>query len=137
MYPAATREAAWFHIGLTRATRGARIPSSYGGESIYAIIEIGGKQYKVAPKQTIEVERLDAPEGDRIELDKVLLIGGDQNTLVGTPTIKGARVMATCLGEAKGDKTIVFKYKPKVRYRNKRGHRQIHTRILIDEIIKG
>ena len=112
-------------------------PVPYGGEKIYAIIEVGGKQYKVAPKQTIEVERLAVPEGDQVELDRVLFIGGDENALVGGPTIKGARVTATCLGEAKGKKTIVFKYKPKVRYRNKRGHRQIHTKILINEIIKG
>jgi len=109
----------------------------YGGEKIYAIIEIGGKQYKVAPKQTIEVERLDVPEGDAVEVDRVLFIGGDGNTVVGNPTIKGARVLATSLGEAKGEKIIVFKYKPKVRYRNKRGHRQIHTKILINQIIEG
>jgi large subunit ribosomal protein L21 len=109
----------------------------YGGEKIYAIIEIGGKQYKVAPKQTIEVERLDVPEGDIVELDKVLFIGGDKDTLVGNPIIKGAKVVATSLGEAKGEKVIVFKYKSKVRYRRKRGHRQTYTKILVNEIIKG
>lgn len=108
-----------------------------GGEKIYAIIEIGGKQYKVAPKQTIEVERLDVPEGDKVELDKVLFIGGDKDTLVGNPIIKGAKVVATSLGEAKGEKVIVFKYKSKVRYRKKRGHRQTYTKILVNEIIKG
>ena len=108
-----------------------------GGEKIYAIIEIGGKQYKVAPKQTIEVERLDVPEGDKVELDKVLFIGGDKDTLVGNPIIKGAKVVATSLGETKGEKVIVFKYKSKVRYRRKRGHRQTYTRILVNEIIKG
>lgn len=112
-------------------------PVPYGGEKIYAIIEVGGKQYKVAPKQTIEVERLAVPEGDKVELDRVLFIGGDGDSVVGNPTVKGAQVTATCLGEAKGKKIIVFKYKPKVRYRNKRGHRQIHTKILINEIIKG
>jgi large subunit ribosomal protein L21 len=109
----------------------------YGGENIYAIVEIGGKQYKVAPKETIEVERLDAPEGDAIELDKVLFIGGGKVTLVGDPIIKGAKVLATSLGEAKGGKVIVFRYKSKVRYRRKTGHRQIHTKILVNEIIKG
>lgn len=109
----------------------------HGGESIYAVIEVGGKQYKVAPKQTIEVERLDVPEGDVVELDRVLFIGEDESTVVGNPTIKGARVMATSLGEAKGEKAVVFKYKPKIRYRSKRGHRQTHTKILINEIIKG
>jgi large subunit ribosomal protein L21 len=108
-----------------------------GGEKIYAIIEIGGKQYKVAPKQTIEVERLDVAEGDTVKLDKVLFIGGDKDTLVGNPIIKGAKVVATSLGETKGEKVIVFKYKSKVRYRRKRGHRQTYTKILVNEIVKG
>lgn len=107
------------------------------GANIYAVIDIGGKQYKVAPKQTIEVERLGVPEGETVELDRVLFIGGDGDTLVGNPTIKGAKVLATCLGEAKGEKVIVFKYKAKVRYRRKKGHRQIYTKILVNEIIKG
>jgi large subunit ribosomal protein L21 len=132
-----SREAGAFHSCLTRAAPGARIRCSYGGEKIYAIVDIDGKQYKVAPKQTLEVERLGVSEGDTFELDRVLFIGGDGSTVVGTPTIQGARVTATSLGEAKGEKTIVFKYKPKVRYRNKRGHRQIHTTIRIDEIIRG
>jgi len=114
-----------------------KFPFLYGGEKIYAIIEISGKQYKVAPKQTIEVERLGVPEGDIVELDKVLFIGGDKDTLVGNPIIKGAKVVATSLGEAKGEKVIVFRYKSKVRYRNKRGHRQTYTKILVNEIIKG
>lgn len=108
-----------------------------GGDTIYAVVEVGGKQYKVAPKQTIEVERLGAAEGATVELDKVLFIGGDNENLVGDPVIKGARVLATSLGEIKGEKDIVFKYKAKVRYRRKRGHRQTYTRILINEIIKG
>ena len=108
----------------------------YGGEKIYAIVEVAGKQYKVAPKQAIEVERLGVPEGETVELDRVLFIGGDGDTLVGNPIIKGAKVVATCLGEAKGEKVIVFRYKSKVRYRTKKGHRQAHTKILVNEIIK-
>jgi len=107
------------------------------GEKIYAIVEIGGKQYKVTPKQTIEVERLDVPEGGVVELDKVLFIGEDKDTLVGGPIIKGAKVMATSLGEVKGEKVTAFKYKAKVRYRRKRGHRQTYTKILVNEIVKG
>ena len=109
----------------------------FGGDNIYAIIEIGGKQYKVASNQTIEVERLAVAEGDVVELDRVLFIGGDGNALVGNPVIGGAKVVATSLGEAKGDKVIVFKYKSKVRYRSKRGHRQIFTRLLVKNIITG
>jgi large subunit ribosomal protein L21 len=109
---------------------------SCGGAKIYAIVETGGKQYKVAPKQKIEVERLSIPEDAIVELDRVLLIEDSKDTLIGNPTIKGAKVIATSLGEAKGDKVIVFKYKPKVRYRRKKGHRQIYTRLSINEIIK-
>ena len=104
---------------------------------IYAVIEIGGKQYKVAPKETIEVDRLDVAEGDRVELDKVLLIGGDGDTLVGNPIVQGAKVVATSLGEARGEKVIAFRYKSKVRYRRKKGHRQTYTKILVNEIVKG
>jgi len=77
------------------------------------------------------------PEGDTVELDRVLFIGGNKDTLVGDPLIKGAKVVGTCLGETKGDKVIVFKYKAKVRYRKKTGHRQTYTRILVSEIVKG
>jgi len=80
---------------------------------------------------------LGVPEGETVELDRVLFIGGDGDTLVGNPTIKGAMVVGTCLGEARGDKVVVFRYKAKVRYRTKRGHRQTYTRILVNEIIKG
>ena len=66
-----------------------------------------------------------------------MFIGEDKNTIVGNPVIKGAKVVATALGEAKGEKVIVFKYKSKVRYRSKRGHRQVYTKILVNEIIKG
>jgi large subunit ribosomal protein L21 len=106
-----------------------------GGREIYAIIETGGKQYRVNPGQTIDVERLEVAEGDTVELDRVLLIGDGDRVTVGTPTVDGAKVVATAKGESRGDKVIVFKYKPKVRYRKKTGHRQFHTRLLIDKIL--
>ena len=106
-----------------------------GGEKIYAIIETGGKQYKVTPGQTIDVERLDVAEGDTIDLDRVLLIADSDKVATGTPTIEGAKVVATSQGEGKGKKIIVFRYKPKVRYRKKTGHRQLYTRLAIDKII--
>jgi len=102
---------------------------------IYAIIETGGKQYKVTPGQTIDVERLDVDEGNTVELDKVLFIADGDKVTVGTPTIDGAKVMATSQGDGKGKKIIVFKYKPKVRYRKKTGHRQLYTRLAIDKIV--
>ena len=103
---------------------------------IYAIIETGGKQYKVNPGQTIDVGRLDVAEGKTVELDRVLLIGDIDRLVVGTPTIDGAKVVATSQGEGKGKKIIVFKYKSKVRYRKKTGHRQPYTRLVIDKIVE-
>ncbi len=75
-------------------------------------------------------------EGDTVELDKVLLIADDDRVTVGKPTVDGAKVMATGQGEGRGKKVIVFRYKPKVRYRKKTGHRQFYTRLAIDEIIE-
>ncbi len=75
-------------------------------------------------------------EGNTVELDRVLLIANDDKVTVGTPTVDGAKVMATSQGEGKGKKVIVFKYKPKVRYRKKTGHRQPYTRLAIDKIIE-
>ena len=107
-----------------------------GGLTIYAVIETGGKQYKVSPGQTIDVERLEVAEGKTVKLDRVLLIGDGKKVTVGTPIVDGAQVVATSKGEGKGDKVIVFKYKPKVRYRKKTGHRQLYTRLVIDEIVE-
>jgi large subunit ribosomal protein L21 len=106
------------------------------GRKIYAIIETGGKQYKVIPGQTIDVERLDVAEGNTVELDRVLLISDNDKVTVGTPTVDGAKVIATSQGEGKGKKIIVFKYKPKVRYRKKTGHRQLYTKLTIDKIVE-
>jgi len=107
----------------------------FGGSKIYAIIETGGKQYKVAPGQTIEVERLKALQGDTVELDKVLFIADGDKITVGTPVVEGAKVIATSQGESKGEKVIAFKYKSKVRYQRKIGHRQLHTKLVIDKIV--
>ena len=84
----------------------------------------------------MDVERLDVAEGDTVDLDRVLLITDGDKITVGMPTIDGAKVVATSQGEAKGEKIIVFKYKPKVRYRKKTGHRQFYTSLVIDKIIE-
>ena len=89
----------------------------------------------MSPGQTIEIERLDAAEGSSIELDKVLCIADGDKVTLGTPTVEGAKVIATSQGEGKADKTVVFKYKPKVRYSVKTGHRQPHTRLIVDRIV--
>lgn len=106
-------------------------------EKIYAVIETGGKQYKVAPGQVIQVERLSVEKGEQVELDKVLLVADQDKVQVGRPLVDGAKVVAEALGEEKGDKVIVFKYKPKVRYRRKKGHRQLYTRLAIKDILSG
>jgi large subunit ribosomal protein L21 len=105
------------------------------GSAIYAIIETGGKQYRVRPGATIDVERLEAAAGETVELDKVLLINDDKKITVGRPIVEGARVVATSQGEHKDKKVLVFKYKPKRRYTCKTGHRQIYTRLTIDQIL--
>jgi large subunit ribosomal protein L21 len=106
-----------------------------GGREIYAIIETGGKQYEVTPGQTVDVEHLGVKEGSTVELDRVLLIADGSRVTVGTPTIDGARVVATSHGEGRGEKIIVFKYKSKMNYRKKTGHRQAYTRLSIDRIV--
>ena len=105
------------------------------GKTIYAIIETGGKQYKVSPGQTVDVELLDVAEGEPIELDRVLLVADGDAITAGAPTIDGAKVVATSQGEGRGKKIIVLKYKPKTRYRVKTGHRQSYTRLTIDQIV--
>ncbi len=102
---------------------------------IYAIIETGGKQYKVTEGQTIDVERLKADVGGTVELNRVLLIADGDNITSGTPVIEGARVLAMVQKNGKGDKIIVFKYKAKTRYRRKNGHRQPYTTLSIDKIL--
>jgi large subunit ribosomal protein L21 len=107
----------------------------FGGPAIYAIIETGGKQYRVSPGQVIEVDFLDEIDGSKIEIDRVLLVGDGDKTLTGTPVVEGAKVTATSQGEVKGDKVTSFRYKNKTRFHRKMGHHQTYTRIAIDEIV--
>jgi len=103
---------------------------------MYAIVESGGKQHKVATDGKIKVNRLAVNEGKDVELTQVLLIADGKDTIIGNPTIEGAKVIATSLGETRDDKVIVFKYKNKTRYRRKNGHRQSYTTLKIKEIVK-
>ena len=103
--------------------------------TVFAIIETGGKQYRVAEGQVIEVEKLSVPVGDTVTLDRVLMIGDEQQTRVGRPLVEGAQVQAKVLDQDRGRKIIVFKYKPKIRYRRKTGHRQSFTRLQIQRIL--
>ena len=101
---------------------------------MYAIVETGGKQYKVNVGQVIAVEKLAAEEGAIVELDRVLMVGEGEDVRVGTPLVEGAKVSAKVLGTEQGRKVIIFKYKAKERYRRKKGHRQLQTRLQIEEI---
>jgi large subunit ribosomal protein L21 len=101
----------------------------------FAIVQTGGKQHRVEPGQVINVEKLPAGEGETVELTEVLLVSNENGVQYGRPTVEGARVVATVVKQTRGPKIIVFKYKPKVRYRKKTGHRQSLTRIAIQDII--
>lgn len=101
----------------------------------YAIIETGGKQYKVSAGQTLRVELLPAEEGSTIELDKVLLVTDGEQVTIGTPLVPGAKVIAHSLGEIKGDKLVILKYKNKTRQHHKTGHRQRYTKLQITSIV--
>ena len=98
---------------------------------MYAVIENGSKQYRVAEGDVIEVEKLSAEVGDKVQIDRVLMVGGNTVT-VGTPTIEGAKVTAVVEGHGRGDKVIVYKHKKN--YHKKQGHRQDFTRLRIDKI---
>jgi large subunit ribosomal protein L21 len=99
---------------------------------MFAIVKTGGKQYRVEPGLRLRVEKLDLEPGSQVELP-VLLLGGEK-TVVGAPVVEGAKVVAEVLGHGKGEKITISKFKAKVQYRRKRGHRQPYTEILIKEI---
>jgi large subunit ribosomal protein L21 len=99
----------------------------------FAVIETGGKQYKVQPGEKLKVEKLNAKEGDSFKLDKVLLIADGDKVEIGLPHLKGAVVEAKVLKQGRAPKKIVFKYHSKTRYRKRKGHRQEYTEL---EIVK-
>jgi large subunit ribosomal protein L21 len=101
---------------------------------MYAVVTTGGKQYRVEAGSTLVVEKLAGEPGSSVTLDRVLLIGDGESVTVGTPTVDGASVRATVLGEELGPKIVVFKFKQKVKYRRRTGHRQHLTRLHIDAI---
>lgn len=101
---------------------------------MYAIIRTGGHQYKVAPGDFIEVEKIEAKHGATVELSEVLLVSNGDGLKIGSPLVEGAKVIATVQRQKRGEKIIVFKFKAKKRYRRKTGHRQSLTRLAIKEI---
>jgi len=104
------------------------------GNTAYAIIETGGKQYRVAVGDSLSIEKLPVEQGAGITFDRVLMVGGDGSPRVGTPLLAGATVEAQVEQQYRGPKIVVFKYKPKKRYRRRTGHRQSLTRVAITAI---
>ncbi len=100
---------------------------------MYAIIATGGKQYKVSEGDVINVEKLEAAEGDTVTFDRVLAVGSDK-LVVGDPTVDKASVSGKVLKQGRDRKVIVYKYKPKSGYHKKNGHRQAFTRVQIEKI---
>ncbi|NPA90033.1 MAG: 50S ribosomal protein L21 [Chloroflexi bacterium] len=101
---------------------------------MYAVIETGGKQYRVSPGDHILVEKLPGEAGDSIVFDRVLLVVDDGEVHIGRPVVEGARVEGTLMRQTRGRKVIVFKFRPKQRYRRKKGHRQYYTEVRVERI---
>lgn len=103
----------------------------------YAIVETGGKQYRVQAGDSITVEMLAGSEGAQIELDQVLLVSKDAAVTVGQPTVAGAKVVAEIAQQGKAEKVTIFKYKNKTRYHVNKGHRQPVTQLSVKQILTG
>ena len=101
---------------------------------MYAVIATGGKQYRVAQGETVEVEKLAKPAGETIEFAEVLLVADGDTIRVGAPHVAGAKVHATVVEDFKGEKLIIYKYRRRKGYRRKTGHRQTFTRLKITAI---
>ncbi len=101
---------------------------------MYAIIKTGGKQYRVEEDRIIKVEKLSVEAGDTVEFDKVLSVVDDNGSRFGKPYLEDAKVTGKVIEQGKDKKVIVFKYRPKKRYRKKTGHRQPYTRVLVEKI---
>jgi len=99
---------------------------------MYAVIESGGKQYRVAEGDEINVEKLAVEPGNNVEIDRVLMVATEGGLKLGTPTVEGAKVIATVKGHGRGKKVIVYKHKRN--YHKKQGHRQDYTRLQIEQI---
>ena len=100
---------------------------------MFAVIETGGKQYKVSVGDTIKIEKIEAKVGDKVNFDKVLCVN-DGSLVIGTPTVSGKSVQATVVEQARSKKVIVYKYKRKSGYHKKNGHKQYYTSVKIDSI---
>ena len=101
---------------------------------MYAVIRTGGKQARVAPGDSIRLEKLAGTVGDPVELPEVLMVGNEGEPRIGTPLVEGAKVVGTIVAQGRGPKVIVFKMKRRKGYRRKRGHRQAYTEVRVEKI---
>jgi len=101
---------------------------------VYAIIETGGKQYKAEEGETLQIEQLDIEEGEEVAFEKVLAFSNDEGFKAGQPYLEGVIVKGRVVENARDEKVVVFKYKPKKNYRKKQGHRQPYSKVVIEEI---
>ena len=101
---------------------------------MYAVIKTGGKQYQVAEGDVIQVDKIEGQPGDTVEIDNVLMLKADSDVRIGAPVVRGAAVSATIVGQVKGKKIVVFKFKRRKDYRRKLGHRQKYTKLRIESI---
>jgi len=101
---------------------------------MYAIIETGGKQYRVSEGDVLFIEKLEVNEGETVKFDRVLTVVTDDNVTFGKPMVAGASVTAKVVAQGKGKKILVFKYKAKSNYRRRQGHRQPFTKVVIEKI---
>jgi large subunit ribosomal protein L21 len=102
---------------------------------VYAVVQTGGKQYRVSVGDTIQVERLDAEPGTEVALDRVLMVADSDDVTIGTPVVEGAKVLASVDDHVKGKKVRIFKMRAKKRYRKAMGHRQRYTTLTITDIV--
>jgi len=102
---------------------------------VYAIVKTGGRQFRVAPEQTVRIPKIEASVGDRLELDHVLLVQGDAGVRFGRPTVTGAKVLAEVVDQGREEKILVFHKRRRKRYQKKNGHRQPFTEIRVTSIV--
>jgi large subunit ribosomal protein L21 len=104
---------------------------------MYAVIQTGGKQYRVSPDDLITVEKLEGAIGDRVQFDSVLMVGEGDQVIIGQPRLEQARVMGTIVRQMRGPKVIIYKHKRRKGYQKKQGHRQWQTLLRVTEIVAG
>lgn len=102
---------------------------------MYAVIQTGGKQYRVQAGNTVLIEKLDGSVGDSVEFNEVLMLSGDDSVAVGKPLLEGAKVTGQIVEQTRGKKLVVYKFKRRKDYRRRNGHRQYYTAVKIDEVV--